>query len=332
MEAIVVSRCMLDSPVGGPWEGHKAGVQGQMGFRRHSNWGHSHRCDDQPNTRHCHGHTLQGKERRVQFKTKVPVVLLLVSNRLGDPLMPLLWDSVFQHLVGGGIMPPDPLRIKLFKPGAKRGSESMGGAGRVRKQQVEHHLPTFHGLGRRRSGGWPCILLNKSGPLFSFPYPRGDVCASRIAEVRQRGAAKMEPNLIDVPSGLQGPVFMDQNIHHKHIALALWGDHSYGAAEGKTGGGQVLPGKLHRTLRGKVAVQFEGELPERNFRAQVTLHCFHVMEVEVMRGRRLVSMPDDGLDMLDCLGDGDAGDVNALGPFGAKHNLVGEALLNPTLW
>ena len=45
-----------------------------------------------------------------------------------------------------------------------------------------------------------------------------------------------------------------------------------------------------------------------------------------------MAMPDDGLDMLDCLSDGDAGDVNALGSFGVEHNLAGEALLNPTLW
>jgi len=32
------------------------------------------------------------------------------------------------------------------------------------------------------------------------------------------------------------------------------------------------------------------------------------------------------------LGDSDAGDVNALGPFGSEHDLAGEALLNPTLW
>jgi len=169
---------------------------------------------------------LQGKERRVQVETKVPAVLLLVSNRLGDPSMPLLWESVSQHSVGGGIMPPDPRRIKLFKSEAERGSESMGGASWVGKQQVEHHLPSFHGFGRWRSGGGPCILLNKSGPLFSFPYPRVNVCASSVTEVRQCGAAKMEPNLIDVPYGLQSPVLVDQNIHHEHIALALGGHHS----------------------------------------------------------------------------------------------------------
>jgi len=65
------------------WEGLKAGVQGQVGFRRSSNRGCSHRCDDQPNTRNGHRNPLQGKERRVQFKTKVPVVLLLISDRLG---------------------------------------------------------------------------------------------------------------------------------------------------------------------------------------------------------------------------------------------------------
>jgi len=122
---------MLHSPVGGPWEGLKAGVQGQVDFRRRSNRGRSHRCDDQPDTRNYHRNALQGKERRVQFKTKVPVVLLLVSDRLGEPLMPLAGELVFQHSVGGGIMPPDPLRIELFKPGAERGSKSMGGAGRV---------------------------------------------------------------------------------------------------------------------------------------------------------------------------------------------------------
>jgi len=51
-----------------------------------------------------------------------------------------------------------------------------------------------------------------------------------------------------------------------------------------------------------------------------------------MSGGRSVAVPDDGLEMLDGLGDSDAGDVNALGPLGAKHNLAGEALLNPTLW
>ena len=83
MQAIVVDRCMLHSPVGGPWEGLKAGVQGQVGFRRSSNRGYSHRCDDQPNTRHCHRNALQGKERGFHIKTKVPVVLLLISDRLG---------------------------------------------------------------------------------------------------------------------------------------------------------------------------------------------------------------------------------------------------------
>jgi len=53
VEAIVVNRYMLDSLVGRPWEGLKAGVQGQMGFRRHSNRGRSHRCDNQLNTRNC---------------------------------------------------------------------------------------------------------------------------------------------------------------------------------------------------------------------------------------------------------------------------------------
>jgi len=83
MQAIVVDRCMLDSPVGGPWEGLKAGVEGQVGFRRSNSRGCSHRCDDQPNMRNCHQNSLQGKERRVQFKTKVPAVLLLISDRLG---------------------------------------------------------------------------------------------------------------------------------------------------------------------------------------------------------------------------------------------------------
>ena len=212
--------------MGGPREGLKAGVQGQVGFRRSSNRGRSHRCDDQPNTRNCHQNALQGKERRVQFETKVPVVLLLVLNRLGNPLMPLVGESMFKHSVGGGIMPPDPLRVELLKPGAKRGLKSVGGTCRARKQQVEHRLPAFHDPGRRRSGGWPCILLNKSGPLFAFPHPRVDVCASSVAEVRQHGAAKTEPNLIDGSSGLQSPILMDQNIHHKHIALVLWGYHS----------------------------------------------------------------------------------------------------------
>jgi len=45
-----------------------------------------------------------------------------------------------------------------------------------------------------------------------------------------------------------------------------------------------------------------------------------------------VAVPDDGLDMLDSLGDSDAGDVNALAPLGTKHDLAGEALLNLTLW
>jgi len=71
-------------------------------------------------------------------------------------------------------------------------------------------------------------------------------------------------------------------------------------------------------------MQFKGELPERNFGAQVALDCFHVMEVEVMRGQQSVSMPDDGLDMLDCLSDGDAGDVNALGSFGWNITLRGK--------
>jgi len=113
VKAIVVDRCMLDSP-GGPWEGLKVGVQGQMGFRRHSNRGRSHRCDDQPNTRNCYQDTLQDKERGFEVDTQVPVVLLLVLNRQGEPLMPLLWELMFQHLVGGGIKPPDPLRIQLF--------------------------------------------------------------------------------------------------------------------------------------------------------------------------------------------------------------------------
>jgi len=140
--------------------------------------------------------------------------------------MPLVGSSVFQHSVGGEIMPPDPLRIKLFKPGAERGLKSMGGAGWVGKQLVEHRLPAFHGLGRRGSGGWPGILWNKSGPPFPFPHPRVDVCASSVAEVRQCCASKMEPNLIDGPSGLQSPILVDQNILHKHIALVLGGYHS----------------------------------------------------------------------------------------------------------
>jgi len=153
-------------------------------------------------------------------------VLLLVSHRRGNPLMPLVEDLVFQYSVGGGIMPPDPLRIELFKPGAKRGPKSMGGAGRVGKQQVEHLLPAFHGLGRWGLGGWPCILWNKLGLLFAFPYPRVDLCASGVAEVRQCGATKMEPHLIDGPPGLQILILVDQNIYHKHIALALGGYHS----------------------------------------------------------------------------------------------------------
>jgi len=45
-----------------------------------------------------------------------------------------------------------------------------------------------------------------------------------------------------------------------------------------------------------------------------------------------VAVPGDGLGVLDSLGDSDAGDVNALGPFGYEHDLVREALLNLTLW
>ena len=45
-----------------------------------------------------------------------------------------------------------------------------------------------------------------------------------------------------------------------------------------------MPGKLHPTFWGKAAIQLVGELPEGNLGAQVTLDCFHVMEVEVMGG------------------------------------------------
>jgi len=45
-----------------------------------------------------------------------------------------------------------------------------------------------------------------------------------------------------------------------------------------------LPGELDPTLWGKATVQFEGELPERNFGSQVALNCFHVVEVEIVGG------------------------------------------------
>ena len=150
-----INRGMLHNPVSRMGEGLKVGAQGQMHFGRHNNRGCSHGSDDQPNTRNCHQNMLQGKERRVQVNTEVPAVLLLALNMLGDPLMPLLWESVFQHSVEGGIVPPDPLGIKLFQPGAERHSKSMCGASRIAKQQVEHHLPLFHSFGRRRSGNGP---------------------------------------------------------------------------------------------------------------------------------------------------------------------------------
>jgi len=95
---------MLRSPVGGPWEGRKAGAQGQVGFRMRSNRGRSHRCDGWRDARNHHRNALQGKERRVQFKTKVPAALLLVPGKLGEPLVPLVGESVFWRSAGGGTM------------------------------------------------------------------------------------------------------------------------------------------------------------------------------------------------------------------------------------
>jgi len=51
--------------------------------------------------------------------------------------------------------------------------------------------------------------------------------------------------------------------------------------------------------------------------------------LEVMGGRRPVSTSDDGLKVLDCLSDRDAGDMDALGSFGTKQHLWGEITSEP---
>jgi len=42
-----------------------------------------------------------------------------------------------------------------------------------------------------------------------------------------------------------------------------------------------------------------------------------------------VSTSDDGLKVLDCLSDRDAGDMDALGSFGTKQHLWGEITSEP---
>jgi len=111
MQVIVINRGVLHSPVGGLRKRLKARVQGQMGFRRQSHGGSSHGSDNQSITRDGDQHTLKNKEGRGRIRTQVLVVLLLVEDRLGDPLVPLLGKSMFQNSIGGGITPPDPLRI-----------------------------------------------------------------------------------------------------------------------------------------------------------------------------------------------------------------------------
>jgi len=113
MQAIIINRSVLHSPVGGLRKGLKARVQGKMGFRRQSHWGISHGSDNQSITRDSDRHTLQNKEGRGCVRTQVLVVLLLVEDRLGDPLVPLLGKSMFQNSIGSGITPPDPLRVSL---------------------------------------------------------------------------------------------------------------------------------------------------------------------------------------------------------------------------
>jgi len=107
----------------------------------------------------------------------------------------------------------------------------MGWASWIREHQVEHFLPSFHCPGRRGAGIGPHIGWHKSGTLFAVPNPWVNVGACGVAEVGQRGAAQMEPNLVDVASGLQTPVRVDQSIHQENIALALGRNHGHGAAQ-----------------------------------------------------------------------------------------------------
>jgi len=64
---------------------------------------------------------------------------------------------------------------------------------------------------------------------------------------------------------------------------------------------------------------------------QVALNCFHVVKVEIVGGGRSVTVPNDGLNMLDGLSDRQAGNADALGSGGAEHDLAGESLLHPAL-
>jgi len=111
MQAIVINGGVLHSPVGGLRKGLKARMQGQMGFRRQSHWGISHGSDNQSITRDGDQHTLKNKEGGSRIRTQVLVVLLLVEDRLGDPLVPFLGKTMFQNSIGREITPPDPLRI-----------------------------------------------------------------------------------------------------------------------------------------------------------------------------------------------------------------------------
>jgi len=111
MQAIVINRGVLHSPVGGLRWRLKARTQGQMGFRRQSHWGISHGSDNQSITRDGHQHALKNKEGGSRIRTQALAVLLLAEDRLGDPLVPLLRKLMSQNSIGCGITPPDPLRI-----------------------------------------------------------------------------------------------------------------------------------------------------------------------------------------------------------------------------
>jgi len=99
MQAIIINRGVLHSPAGGLRKRLKARTQGQMGFRRQSHLGISHGSDNQSITRDGNQPTLKNKEGGSQIRTQVLVVLLLAEDRLGDPLVPLLWKSMFQNSI-----------------------------------------------------------------------------------------------------------------------------------------------------------------------------------------------------------------------------------------
>ena len=128
-------------------------------------------------------------------------MLLLIANGLREPLVPFRGQSVLQNSIGDGIMPPNPVRVKLFHPRTERFLESMGMAGGVREEFVEHDLPKCDGSRRRGLSSRPSLGVEDFGPLFAFPNPRINMCSCSVAEFRGKSDLQVESDFVDAATG-----------------------------------------------------------------------------------------------------------------------------------